>query len=157
MRKSAAPNKSCVNCHFLQRRDRFENGQEQTSHWKDSEIDNRKLDEKPNLARVSVCSQGVWDGGIDTALDSDDKRLKKEIEKNRKETCFFIKRSRSMSNAAAFRLWEKSVENREIKRSYRYTFFALVITGTGVFLNVILGIESHQWDTLKGWMRLLFN
>ena len=160
MRKSTAPKKSCVNCHFLQRRDRFENGLVQHSHWEDSEIENRKLDEKPHLARVPICSQGVWDGGIDTSLDRDDERLKRKIEKNRKETCFFIKRSRSMSNDAAYRLWEKSVENREIKRSYRFTSAALGVTVIGIIINSIIGIlglEDHKWDTLREWAQFLFN
>jgi len=159
MRKRTAPKRSCVNCHFLQRRDRFENGQEFQTNWKDHEIRNRKLDEIGDLARVPICAQGVWDGGIDPSLSSDDRRLKCIVEKNRKDTCFFIKRDRLMKNDAAYRLWERSSENRAIKKSYKYTLIALVITGTGTLGNFFLGIlrtDSHKWEMLKGWVRLLF-
>ena len=87
-------------------------------------------------------------------------RLKRIVEKNRKDTCFFIKRDRLMNNDAAYRLWERSNENRAIKKSYKFTLIALVITGTGMLMNSILGIlgiESHEWGTLKGWVQLLFN
>lgn len=149
-----------MHCHFLQRRDRLESGQEHHSLWEDNEIENRKLKEKGNLARVPICSQGVWDGGIDISLGNDDKRLKHVVEKNRKDTCFFIERDRLMNNDAAFRLWERSSENRALKKSYKYTLIALFITGTGTLGNFFLGIlriESHKWETLKGWVQLLFS
>lgn len=160
MRKNIAAKRSCVHCHFLQRRDRLENGQEIHTHWDDNEIENRTLDKVGYLARVPICSQGVWDGGIDISLGSDDKRLKRVVEKNRKDTCFFIERDRLMNNDAAFRLWERSSENRALKRSYKYTLIALFITGSGTLGNFILGIlriESHKWEMLKGWVQLLFS
>ena len=160
MKKRTGPKRSCVNCHFLQRRDRFENGQEFTSHWNENEIENRKLDKAGDWSQVPICSQGVWDGGIDTSLGSDDKRLKRTVEKNRKDTCFFIERDTLMNNDAAYRLWEKSSEHKEIKKSYKFALIALVITGTGTLGNFFLGIlriENHNWEILKGWVQFLLN
>ena len=160
MRIRTAAKRSCINCHFLQRRDWLENGQEFHTHWQDHEIENRKLDEVGNLARVPICSREVWDGGIDTSLSEDSKRLKGVVERNRKDTCFFIKRDRSMSNDAAYLLWERWNENRAIKKSYMFTLIALFITGIGMLINSILGIlglENSKRDILWGWLKLLFD
>jgi len=159
MKKSRAAKKSCVNCHFLQRRDRFGNGREFSSHWEDNEIENRKLDEVNGLARVPVCSQGVWDGGIDIALGSDDERLKRIVEQNRKDSCCFIKRDRSMSNDAAYRLWERRNENKSVRKKYWFSLCALVLTVLGITVSVlfgILGVEQSKWDAIQKWVSLLF-
>ena len=119
----------CRNCHFLAREDVFDPGQRMTNTWSKEEREKGQIIKPEQLASAPKCWQGIWDTGIDPLLKS---KLEGILDKNRKDDCFFIEHSEGMSFDGAIELHRIRNENRQIKRSYRYTLWGLIIAGVGL-------------------------
>lgn len=119
----------CRNCHFLAREDVRQNGFRSTHSWTKEEREKGRIIIPEELASAPKCRQGIWDTGIDPNLNS---KLEEIIDKNRKEDCFFIEHSEGMSFDGATELHRIKYENRQLKRSYRYTLYGLIIAGIGL-------------------------
>ena len=119
----------CRNCHFLAREDVFHPGQRMTNTWTKEEREKGRIIIPEKIASAPKCWRGIWHTGIDPNLKS---KLEELIDKNRKEDCFFIEHSEGMSFDGATELHRIKYENRQIKRSYRYTLWGLIIAGVGL-------------------------
>ena len=124
----------CRECHFLAREDVFEHGQRFTNTWSKKEREKGQIIRPEELASAPKCRQGIWDTGIDPNLNS---KLEEIIDKNRKDDCFFIEHSEGMSFDGATELHRIKYENRQLKRSYRYTLYGLIIAGIGLVTGAI--------------------
>ena len=130
----------CRECHFLAReypadfpRHRDEallvGGMPQSRRMSWSKEERETGQMKHEKIASPMCCQGIWDAGIDPNLNS---KLDELIDKNRKDDCFFIEHSEGMSFAGAIELHRIRNENRQLKRSYRYTLWGLIIAGIGL-------------------------
>lgn len=123
----------CKNCHFLTKTVRDNVGDSFLFSWN---IDERsKLELKEHYS--ASCYKGIWDTGIDSRLNS---RMKDILLENRRDSCFFIEAQKGMSFQAATELHKIRSENRQLKRSYRYTQIALWLSAIGLILGLILEI-----------------
>ena len=59
-------------------------------------------------------------------------KLREIIDKNRKDDCFFIEYYEGMTFPTAEELHRTRNENRQLKRSYQYTLWGLIIAGIGL-------------------------
>ena len=124
----------CKNCHFLTKEVRDDNvGKPYLFSWKNHERSKLELEEHYSAS----CYKGIWDTGIDPRLNS---RMKDILLENRRDSCFFIEAQEGMSFEAATKLHKRRSENRQQKRSYRYTQIGLWLSAIGLILGLILKI-----------------
>ncbi len=139
---------SCRNCHFLStsyvvgastRRERFVS-------WSAEERNAGHIDDLHDYdMEVNACCQrGIWHTGHDlntfdflgtvSPVTKEDIKsiLKDELDRNRKDDCFFVPHYVGMSFDGAKELHRIKYENRQLKRSYRYTLWGLIIAGIGL-------------------------
>lgn len=133
----------CKNCHFLTKTVRDNIGDSFLFSWN---IDERsKLELKEHYS--ASCYKGIWDTGIDPRLNS---RMKDILLENRRDSCFFIEAQKGMSFQAATELHKIRSENRQLKRSYRYTQIALWLSAIGLILGLILEIFGEMIHNRPG-------
>ena len=123
----------CKNCHFLTKTNRDIVGNTYRFSWNIHERSEFELEK----CYSASCYKGIWDTGIDPHLNS---RIKDILLENRKHSCFFIETHEGMSFQAAAELHKIRSENRQLKRSYRYTQIALWLSAIGLILGLILEI-----------------
>lgn len=123
----------CKNCHFLTQTVRDNAGKTYRFSWDIQERSKLGLEEHYSAS----CYKGIWDTGIDPRLNS---RMKDILLENRRDRCFFIETQEGMSFQAATELHKIRSENRQLKRSYRYTQIALWLSAIGLILGLILEI-----------------
>ena len=123
----------CKNCHFLAKENVNDAGHRGSSTW--SAQERSDLHVKDYWA--AKCVQGIWDTGIDPHLNS---RLREILEKDRGDDCFFIETQDGMSFQAATALHKIRSENKNLKKSYRYTQIGLWIAAISLFLNLFYSI-----------------
>ena len=79
------------------------------------------------------CWKGIWSERVDSKL-----KLRDNLLMNRKEDCFFIKVRNGMTFEGAdelFRLWN---DNRQLRKSYRYTQWGLGIAAGSLLLTFLI-------------------
>ncbi len=86
---------------------------------------------------TATCSMGIWNTQLSPKLNS---QLPEILKKERKDTCFFIEFHEGMSFPAARDLQKLRYENRNLKRSYRYTQIGLWIASISLAANLIYSI-----------------
>ena len=123
----------CKNCHFLTKTGRDNIADSFLFSWNIDERSKLELEEHYSAS----CYKGIWDTGIDPRLNS---RMKDILLENRRDSCFFIEAQKGMSFQAATELHKIRSENRQLKRSYRYTQIALWLSAIGLILGLILEI-----------------
>ena len=121
----------CKNCHFLAKVQIWPNGEERSFPWDEKERSNFRLSHRELGAE---CYKGVWSTRIHPNLE-----LKDILSKRRKDDCFFIETHEGMSFQAASELHRIRNDNRQLKRSYRYTQIGLWIAALALFANVVKG------------------
>lgn len=120
--------KCCKNCHFLTKttpspgRNRFS--------WDANEREELEVPEH----YTSECRKGIWSTGIDPHLNS---RLSEILLEDRKDNCFYIEYHPGMSFGAAEELHRIRNDNRQLKKSYRYTQAGLWIAAISVVITAI--------------------
>ena len=130
----------CKNCHFLAKVHIWRNGEERRSSWTPEERSNFSLRHKELSAE---CAKGIWSTRIDPHLTAG---LKEILSIPRKDDCFFLEIHEGMSFPAGSELQRLRQDNRQLKRSYRYTQIGLWIAAVGVATNVIMRIfEKLGW------------
>ena len=123
----------CKNCHFLIKDHIWRNGEVRSFSWTTEERKNFRFRiEEDHRAR---CYKNVWNTGIDPTVQD---RLKEVLLQDRKGDCFFLEEHPSMSFQAAYELFQIRNDNRQLKRSYRYTKIALWIAVASVIANVVM-------------------
>lgn len=130
----------CRNCHFLVKgRPDYEDNFK--TLW-DKE-DRRKGQIKEKKTLLPFCSRGVWQtDGVPKLLPKQvETKLRKIIDKNRKDDCFFIEYSEGMSFDGAAELHHIRYENRQLKRSLTIAVWGLYISAFAALLNFI-GFEN---------------
>lgn len=134
------PKSCCKNCHFLAKTHIGSNGHGNRGSW---DSDDRS---RCHLADhyVAECAKGVWSERIDPTVKN---RLKEVLLQPRKDDCFFIEEHPGMSFPAAYKLFRIRNDNRQLRRSYKYTQIALVIAAAGLVVNVCL-----QLGKILGWL-----
>ena len=132
----------CKNCHFLTKDRIGRNGEEWSFSWTTEERKNLRLRiEEDHRAR---CYKNVWNIGIDPTLND---RLKEVLLQDRKDDCFFLEEHPGMSFQAAYELFQIRNDNRQLKRSYRYTQIGLWIAAVGLVANVVVKLLE-----ILGWI-----
>ena len=129
--------KNCLDCHFLTKEFRGGSGEHFIFPLND--------DERKNLNSDPIgfdrgyyafkCYMGVWDEGISPVSKSEDEII---FSKDRNYSCFFINYQPSMLFPAAVELQKRAQENRNLKRSYRYTIIGLWLAAFGLILNALI-------------------
>ena len=125
----------CKNCHFLAKIHIWRNGQERSFSWDEKERLNFRL--RIEEDHCAVCYKGVWSTRITPHLNTS---LKDILLKDRKNHCFFIETHKGMSFQAASELHRLRNDNRQLKRSYRYTQIGLWIAAGSLLMNLIMQI-----------------
>ena len=132
----------CKNCHFLTKDHIWRNGEVRSGSWDTEERENLRLAvEEDHRAR---CYKNVWNTGIDPTLKD---KLKEVLLKDRKDDCFFFEVHPGMSSPAADELFRIRNDNRQLRRSYKYTRIALCVAAASLFVNVCL-----QLGKILGWL-----
>lgn len=121
--------RSCSNCHFLMK----VSPDATRVHWNDEERSERKIDS----VYSAECAKGVWSVRIAPDLKESVPRI--IMEHRPFGECFFTFYRNGMSNACAEDLERRQADQRELKRSHRYTQIALAISVLALVANVILG------------------
>ena len=131
----------CKNCHFLTKDHIWPNGEERSFSWTPEERKNFRLRiEEDHRAR---CYRNVWNTGIDPTLQD---RLKEVLLQDRKGDCFFLEEHQGMSFQAAHELFQIRNDNRQLKRSYRYTQIGLWIAAVSLVANLVVKLlEKLGW------------
>lgn len=128
--------RNCLNCHFLTKESRGENGA--TYNFPLNDNDRESLRNEPiSFDRgwyAFKCYMGVWDEGVSPVAKEDDTVV---FSKERDDDCFFIKYQPSMLFPAAVELQKRNQENKKLKTSYRYTLIGLWLAGIGLILNAL--------------------
>ena len=124
-----SPKKCCRNCHFLTKshvaRDNVYRGS-----WDGNEREQLFVPEP----YTSECARGIWSTAIEPNLFFD---LKDILLENRKDNCFFIEYHEGMSFQAAEELHRIRNDNRQLKKSYRYTQIGLWIAAVSMFIAAV--------------------
>ena len=120
--------KCCRNCHFLAKtaaapdRRRFS--------WDKKEREELEIPDH----YTAECGKGIWNTAIDPNLKS---RLSEILSEDRKDNCFFIENHPGMSFSAAEELHRIRNDNRQLKKSYRFTQVGLLIAALGLIITAI--------------------
>ena len=83
------------------------------------------------------CAEGIWDTGVNPELKLD---LEEILLKQRRDTCFFVEVQDGMLFETARKLHRIRSENRNLKKSHRYTQLGLWIAALGLFMNLVYSI-----------------
>lgn len=141
---------TCKDCHFL-----FKEGdKEPGKSWEEDERENTIPAGGFSFDRIDLffaaghnhvgCYPGIWRKEI---TQSNKESLKTdvqvEIEKNRKDSCFFVEYRKEMNFDAAERLQKRSWDNEQLKKSLTRTQIGLIIAGLGVFGNLAWSLIQH--------------
>ena len=140
----------CQNCHFLAKEHVDPQGRRSLFSWDTQE----RSDLQIKGYYSAKCAQGIWDTGMDPNLNS---RLPEILQKERRDTCFFIETQAGMSFPAARDLHKIRNENKNLKKSYRYTqiglwmvAFGLLLTAFGLLLTALGLILRWLYSILAG-------
>ena len=120
--------KCCRNCHFLAKttaapdRHRFS--------WDKTEREKLEIPDH----YTAECGKGIWSTGIDPQLKS---KFSEILKDDRKDNCFFIEYHPGMSFSAAVELHRIKNDNRQLKKSYRYTQVGLWIAAISMLIAAI--------------------
>lgn len=118
----------CNNCHFLNKSPNIDRAGEANLTW--NKEDRAKLNVQDHY--TASCWRGIWDTRIDQRLNSQFPVL---LTRDRRDECFFIEHYPGMSYDAATELHRIRNDNRQLKKSYKYTQIALWIAVAGVVAN----------------------
>ena len=77
---------------------------------------------------------------IEPGLES---RFPDLLTRDRRDECFFVEYRPGMSLEAAVELHRMRNDNRQLKRSFRYTQIALVIAAAGVVGNFVCNVITY--------------
>ena len=131
IRKS--PANCCNKCHFLAKTHIDRGGVPHPFPWDEEERWNGHLSDHYS----AECAKGIWSTRINPGLKESLNRILLE---NRKNDWFFIKTHDGMSFEIASGLHRLREDNRQLKRSYRYTQIGLGIAAFGLLANLVMGI-----------------
>ena len=125
----------CRNCHFMA------SGLNQSGTSPTTLSKKQRERIKPQTGSVWGCNRRVWNTSF---LSQNDNSGAAEIEpftdqmlKDRRESCFFVEHQEGMEWQAANDLQRLEYENRNLKKSYRYTLWGLIIAGIGLVISAI--------------------
>ena len=122
----------CRDCHFLVHGGPhfYTNGDKES--WDKGEREAGKIVSRVDT--VPFCYRGVWHTppGPEMSSEQRETKLREIIDKNRKDDCFFIEYYEGMTFSTAEELHRTRSENRQLKRSYQYTLWGLIIAGIGL-------------------------
>ena len=128
----------CRNCHFLAREYVHDNGERYTFTWTKEEREKGQIRHKEFGA--PFCWRGIWHTGVSQEMNS---RLEEVIDKNRKNSCYFIEHSDGMIFSAAEELLGKRKEDRRHKRNSFIATTSLCISIAAVIFSII-GFEDVE-------------
>ena len=121
----------CRNCHFFAMR-YFASLQPALTSVRPLTPNERATLPSEKNRQWLTCAQEVW--GIEKVGNE---QLETIVDKARGEACFFRSVQEGMSFEAAKVLQERESQNRELKRSNRYTKTALAIATLGLIASVV--------------------
>lgn len=121
----------CRNCHFLAKSHVGPGGAVPRLTWNDKERSNCHIADHYS----AECARGVWSTGVDPNLSS---RLAKIIALDRKDDCFYIEYRKGMLFQAAIELHRLRYDNRNLKKSYRYTQIGLWVAALSLLATLVL-------------------
>ena len=139
---------TCIDCHFLSMI-RFDasDGDNSPKSWSQDE---RRLGFKDNAEREkfylfhnhrALCFKGMWE----FKECNEGKFNYLVLEEDRDEKCFFVKHRDGMRFETANELFHIENDNRQLKKSYRYTQKGLLIAAIGVAITALNVI----WNFMK--------
>ena len=123
----------CKNCHFLTKTHIDHGGGTHRFSWTKEERDNCHLPDHYS----AECVKGIWSTRIDPGLK---KSLNRILLENRRDDCFYVETHDGMSFEAASELHRLRNDNRQLKRSYRYTQIGLWIAALSLLANFVMAI-----------------
>ena len=124
----------CKDCHFLAKthlEEVFQEIERFSYSWSSEERANLKV--PANEDWRAEYWKGIWSERVDKKA-----KLRDNLLMNRKEDCFFIKVRNGMTFEGAdelFRLWN---DNRQLRKSYRYTQWGLGIAAGSLLLTFLI-------------------
>lgn len=123
---------TCRSCHFLSKY--FVHGNsDQVSHltWTQEERETIQIDDY----FTAECFRGIWNVGIEPGLKT---VLEEIVNENRRDDCFYVKFRKGMSYQGATELHRIRNDNRQLRKSYRYTQWGLAIAAIGLIANALV-------------------
>lgn len=123
---------ACISCHFLSKYFVHEKS-EHVSHftWTQEERDTIQISEH----FTAECFRGIWSVGIEPGLNTE---LEELVNENRRNDCFYVKFRKGMSYQGATELHRIRNDNRQLRKSYRYTQWGLAIAAIGLIANALV-------------------
>ena len=129
-----SPKHCCRNCHFLAKT--FNDGERTLqSSWNQEERSNLYV--KNHYA--AECAEDVWSTGVSPQMNAN---LNEVLLQDRGDSCFFFEIHEGMSFSAARKLWRIRNDNRQLKRSYKYTQIGLWIAAISTLLGLFAQIAK---------------
>lgn len=135
----------CKSCHFLVRIvPGIPPGRSDSSCFPLTDEERAELDaDKPY---ATMCFKEIWTEH-NIRLLAPDSNVSAQLEeiwnKNRKESCFYIKYAEGMTPEGAMELFRLRNDNRQLRKSYRYTQWGLGIAATGAFFAGLENIVKY--------------
>ena len=138
--------KICRDCHFLARDYRGVSGEtwkqtvtkEERDKAEAGEIDFFKLKDQASLN----CHMGVWDEGVKPGSDD---RLER-VNKTKRYNCFFYPYDEGMLFDAAKVLQKREQENRQLKRTNKFSTIGLWIAAIGLISGFLFNVYDRYTD-----------
>ena len=127
---------SCRECHFLAKTHVDRMGKSDTHSWNTEERANLQIRDD----YVAECKKGIWSRRINPRLN-----LANIFSESRGDTCFFVKYGEGMSFDGATELHRLKNDNRQLKKSYRYTQLGLAIAAGSLFLSLLLEVVKFYF------------
>jgi len=131
---------NCLKCHFLTKEHRGENS-DQVFNFSLNDKERKNLEKDPiGFDRgwyAFKCYMGVWDEGVSPVAKEEDAVI---FSQDRGDSCFFIEQRPSMLFPAAIELQKRNQENKNLKKSYKFTIIGLWLAAIGLLLNALISL-----------------
>lgn len=133
----------CRDCHFLAREIRDVSGLPYKNSLQKKERDRAKAGEVDffeNKERSSLqCYMGVWDEGVKPGKGD---RLER-VNKTKRDNCFFYPYDEGMMFSAAKELQKREQENKQLKRTNKFSTVGLWIAAFGLIAGLVFNIYDR--------------
>ncbi|MCY4653827.1 MAG: hypothetical protein OXC95_11760 [Dehalococcoidia bacterium] len=135
--------KNCRKCHFLFFALQYPDPTGTTYEPWDQMDREYKMPMAPEVVGAG-CYKGIWsESGRDRFGDAPpgtDSSMHPILLRERGDSCFFVEYREGMSFDAAEDLFRLDYDNRQLKKSYRYTQWGLWVAAVGIVVSVALKI-----------------
>lgn len=139
----------CRNCHFLSKY----SSSLSDYPWDQEDRDECRPRNREDLLqdyRVEAvgCYKSIWSKEYDEFVNGSERQsLKREILKNRSESCFFVEYHAGMEYRIAEELFRVRYDTRQLKRSLSWTIKGLLVAAFSSLFSIGLQLYNTFWNS----------